>query len=296
MIFRTGTLWDLLVKTSEKALYSRALQPVQTECTFIEDGGIQFLIRALIRSKIIKHDLPVFKGNKANPFLPPEKELVVADISRTHIAVLNKFNVLKHHLLIITMQYEEQEQLLTCNDFEALWLCMAEFDGLAFYNGGKIGGASQGHKHIQIVPLPFANVGHAVPIEPVLCQSKANLLSDVIRFPFLHAFVRLDQSLFKSPSEAAKMTFDLYASMLSSVGMAAPRAGQPLRQSMPYCFLVTRKWMLLVPRSRESFNGISLNSLAFAGSLFVNNERQLETLKDLGPLKALTSVAILKES
>jgi ATP adenylyltransferase len=49
--------------------------------------------------------------------------------------------------------------------------------------------------------------------------------------------------------------------------------------------------MLLVPRSREHFEEISLNALAFAGSFFVRNEEQLGILKTAGPLKALAAVA-----
>ncbi|HUL00684.1 MAG TPA: DUF4922 domain-containing protein [Nitrospirota bacterium] len=295
MIFKTGTLWELLVSTSENALHSQALLPVPTKYTFIEDSGIQFLVRILANIADIQHKTAIRTEKHANPFLPPEKELIVADISHTHIAVLNKFNVLKHHLLIITRQYEDQEMLLTPNDFQALWLCMAEFNGLAFYNGGRIGGASQNHKHIQIVPLPFAPDGPAIPIEPMLCKARANEITDIPQFPFLHSFVRLDRGLDRSPTEAAKRTFNLYSSMLISAGMTAPSTNRPTHQSLPYCFLVTRKWMLLVPRSKDSFDGIPLNSLAFAGSLFVHNERQLETLKNHGPMKVLASVAILKK-
>ena len=61
---------------------------------------------------------------------------------------------------------------------------------------------------------------------------------------------------------------------------------------MPYCLLVTRDWMLLVPRSREFFEDISLNSLAFAGSFFVRNEQQLDRLKSFGPMNALRRVAL----
>jgi ATP adenylyltransferase len=55
---------------------------------------------------------------------------------------------------------------------------------------------------------------------------------------------------------------------------------------------MTRQWMLLVPRSREFFNSISINSLAFAGSFFVRNKEQMELLKKHGPMTALKSVAL----
>jgi ATP adenylyltransferase len=50
--------------------------------------------------------------------------------------------------------------------------------------------------------------------------------------------------------------------------------------------------MLLVPRSREFFNSISINSLGFAGALLVRNGEQMDILKKLGPMTALKSVAL----
>ncbi len=299
MILKPGTLWDQLSRVTERAIAAGALLPVPTEYSFIEDSGIRFLVRVLA-GLARKHEAwkkqvaASVAGETVNPFLPPEKELTIADISDTHIAVLNKFNVVKHHLLVITRQFEDQESLLTPTDFEAFCLCMAEFNGLGFYNGGRTAGASQRHKHLQIIPLPLAPAGPAIPLEPLFPQTPPYLLNTIPVFPFLHSFVRLEQGLASSPAEAAKKMFSLYNAMMSSVGMAISSVNSPVRQSMPYCFLATRNWMLLVPRSRESFGDISLNSLAYAGSFFVQNEHLLETLKNRGPLTALRSVALPK--
>ncbi len=185
--------------------------------------------------------------------------------------------------------------LLTAHDFEAVWICMAEFDCLGFYNGGREAGASQQHKHLQIVPLPLAPEGPSVPIEPLLVRAEGKDVTTVPGFSFLHAFQRLGPGLARSPNLAAKTTFEFYSNMLKNVGMTPPAANGEIRQTLPYCFLMTREWMLLVPRSKEFFEDISLNSLAFAGSFFVRSEKQLERLKSLGPLKALRSVAIPTE-
>ena len=40
-------------------------------------------------------------------------------------------------------------------DFDALARGLAAIDGLAFYNGGTVAGASQPHKHLQLVPVPL---------------------------------------------------------------------------------------------------------------------------------------------
>ncbi len=299
MTLPRNTLWKNIVATSERARASGALLPAPTDYTFIEDGGIRFFVRVLsgLRRKDEareKQTDAATSGKQVNPFLPPEKDLTVADISDTHVAILNKFNVVDHHLLIVTRRFEDQEMLLTAGDFEAFWICMSEFNGLGFYNGGREAGASQQHKHLQLVPLPLAPEGPAVPVEPLLSQNKGYAGGTVPGFPFLHAFQRLSPGLVSSPALVAKKTFGHYSDLLKNVGMAPPAADRPTRQSRPYCLLMTREWMLVVPRSKEFFEDISLNSLAFAGSLFVRNEKQLERLRSFGPLNALKSVSVVE--
>jgi ATP adenylyltransferase len=169
---------------------------------------------------------------------------------------------------------------------------MAEYEGLGFYNGGEAAGASQRHKHLQIVPLPLAPEGPKVPINPLLAEAALeNGLCTVPGFPFPHVFAKLESGLVGSPLNAAKKTFNIYAAILGRLGMKMPSNKVLKIQSSPYCFLVTREWMLLVPRSREFFNSISINSLGFAGALLVRNSEQMYLLKKHGPMTALKSVA-----
>ncbi|MES9831070.1 MAG: hypothetical protein ABW139_02405 [Candidatus Thiodiazotropha sp. DIVDIV] len=48
---------------------------------------------------------------------------------------------------------------------------------------------------------------------------------------------------------------------------------------------------LIVPRSRESWQGISVNALGYAGSLFVFNHSAVEKLCGFGPLNLLKEVS-----
>jgi ATP adenylyltransferase len=270
-----------------------------TDETFIDAGGVRYIVRVLsgLRRKDEARraqDAAAAAGRNVNPFLPPEPALTVGEVSDTHVAVLNKFNVVERHLLIVTKRFEDQETLLTPADWLALWTCMAEYDSLGFYNGGKEGGASQEHKHLQVVPLPFSSTGPAVPAEPLLASATfdRNGMGTIPAFPFRHSFVRLEPDLWKMPDRAAEVCFQYYVRMLQHAGMTPPLAEGLTRQSLPYCLLVTREWMLLVPRSREHFGGISLNSLAYAGSFFVRDPGQLEELRAAGPLQALAAVAL----
>lgn len=291
-----GMLWKTILETEERARLSGALRSFPTEQVVLEDSGVRFSVRVLrvLGEKAAarsRQEKAGEAGRSANPFLPPEPELTVASISDSHTAVLNKFNVMDHHLLIVTRHFEDQETLLTVRDFEALWLCMAEYDSLGFYNGGREAGASQPHKHLQVVPLPLTPERPRIPIEPLLHASGPMTVPGVLPvLPFRHAFVRLRYGLPEKPREAALETFDLYAALLDVVGMATPGASILPRQSGPYCLLVTRQWMLLVPRSREHVADISLNALAFAGSFYVANGEQLQHLRSLGPMNALKAV------
>jgi ATP adenylyltransferase len=297
MKLKKGSLWESLVKTTDQAVSAGALLPIPTDYFFIEDRGVRFFVRVLANlsrkdEARRKQESESKSGRSVNPFLPPERELTVADVSETHIAVLNKYNVMEHHLLIVTRHFEDQDTLLTPQDFEALCLCMAEYNALGFYNGGRDAGASQQHKHLQMVPLPLAPTGPEIPIEPLLSPLPTGGIGTVPGFTFLHSFARLDPDLVTKPGKAAQTTFELYAGMLKGLGMASPSASGTTLQSGPYCLLVTRQWMLLVPRSREYFEDISFNSLSFAGSLFVRNDLQFKRLKSYGPMNALGAVTL----
>jgi len=296
---QTGTLWRKTLDRTERALRIGALLPISTESTFIKDCGVDFQVRIvsnLARKEEEKKDIAKNHGtlkNKPNPFLPYEDDMFVADISDTHVCLLNKFNVIDHHLLIVTREFEDQEILLTLKDFEAVWTCMAEFDGLAFYNGGEVAGASQQHKHLQMIPLPMGKNGYRVPVEPLFAAARFEReLGVVPGLPFEHSFAGLAPDLVSQPSKGAEVVFRLYRNMLQTVGLNPSGAPEQTRQSGPYNLLFTREWMLLVPRSEEFFGKISINALGYAGALLVQDEPQMRMLQEQGGMAVLKHTAI----
>ncbi|NJM69513.1 MAG: phosphorylase [Scytonema sp. RU_4_4] len=297
ILLKPGTLWKRVKEQTEYAIRCGALLTIPTEFEFIEQGGVSFLIRVL--SNLARKDAVKQKqqtqtpsGKEFNPFLPYEEDLFVADISHTHLCILNKFNVTDHHLLIITRAFEEQETLLTVQDFAAMWACLAEFDGLVFYNGGKTAGASQRHKHLQLVPVPLIPNGLQIPIEPLFASAQfQDFVATLPQLRFVHAFTKLNHDWVQSPLKAAEVTLEHYHTLLHAVGLKNSEEASG-RQSGSYNLLATREWMLIVRRSQESFESIAVNSLGFAGSLFVRNEQQMQILKDLGPMTLLEKVAV----
>ena len=292
----SGALWPAVLRQTAHALDCGALLPIETIRTTIEDSGVRFLIRQVSSLARKDEDQQLRKAKAANshradPFLPYDPDLFVADISETHIALLNKFNVIDHHLLIVTRRFELQEALLNLADFVALFSCMAQFDGLGFYNGGSAAGASQRHKHLQIVPLPLDESGPPLPIGPLLAAARMDGLAGTVPgLPFPHAFVRLDPLVATRPLDMACSAFDRYCALLDAVGLRAIDSNGEPQQSAPYNLLVTTGWMLLVPRSMEHVEGVSINALGFAGSLFVRDDAQMRTIRKLGPMTVLQRV------
>ena len=288
---QTGVLLPAIDQTTQQALACGALQPIDTTQVVIHQAGVDFLVRA-VSSLTRKHRAgKQAKGPDFNPFLPPEPELTVADVSDSHLAILNKFNVIDRHLLIITRRFEHQERLLTQADFVALWRCLQEFDGLGFYNGGRVAGASQRHKHLQLVPLPLAPNIEGTPMDILWSEvSETGEPLSLPSLPFSHRFMRLPEFQKTDLQASAEFTLQAYRRLLKLVGIDASQRQDGEYQASPYNLLMTRRWMLMVPRSLESFEGISINSLGFVGSLFVPRAADLETVERLGPMHFLQGV------
>ncbi len=294
-MIQKGPFWENVVQRSETARRLGALQPMQTTHCFLEAGGVRYLVHRLVGRPLKEQArqqqaAAQARGEEANPFLPYDPALWVADLSPTHVCLLNKFNVIDHHLLVVTRRFEEQTAALNLADFQALWLVMAQVQGLGFYNAGEMAGASQRHKHLQVAPYPLAP-GVLEPPTAVLIE-QAPLGGPVTQspaLPFAHGVVYWESDLATRPQEAAAASYAAYVRLLKALGLAGP---QPLDGQIlpPYNLLLTRRWMFLAPRSRSSYASISINGLGFAGSFFVRDEEQFDRLKRIGPLAVLQHV------
>ncbi len=296
-MLKPGTLWEKLKAKTEYARNCGALQSIATEYEFIEQNEIRFFVRII--NNLVRKDKAKQKQQKAaqsgqdyDPFLPYEEDLFVANLSETHLCLLNKFNVVDHHLLIVTRAFEEQEYLLTFEDFIALWRCLVEIDGFGFYNGGEAAGASQRHKHLQLVPLPLIPDGTSLPIADSLATANFdNNIGTVAKFPFKHGLIRLNWQEQIEAEIMAQQSLDAYHQLLNAMNIQGNN-GLRGQQTQAYNLLMTREWMLIVPRSQQGYENIEVNSLGIAGAMLVRNREQLEHLKKLSPLKLLTAVAI----
>jgi ATP adenylyltransferase len=286
--FEPGTLFGRVREQSTQAEKRGALRSIPTSFELVEDPetGIEFVVRFVEPLPQKQATIAEKRRVAQNPFLPYDRDLFVAELSETHLCLLNKFNVLEHHLLIVTRGFEEQESPLTLEDFEALWLCLAEREGLGFYNSGADAGASQPHKHLQLVSVPVGIGPERMPFDPLLATARFDgPLGCVEPFPFLHAVAALDDRSSPGSPGAAAAALAIYRAMLRRVGLdtEAPR---------PYNLLATRDWMFLLPRTRGFFRSIEVNALGFAGALLVRDQEQLAFVRHEGPMTLLRNVAL----
>jgi ATP adenylyltransferase len=258
-------LWPRVRAAWNAAQVCGSLQPIETTIEVVESAGALFHVR--MASALYRKTQSRIEQGTRNPFLPPyEAELHVGPVPPAHEVLLNKFPVFDHHVLLITRAFEPQDAWLSAEDCQALCTCMAEGDAFAFYNGGEGAGASQPHRHLQLVPVGGRGdfESFSIPLEPIILSGA---------LPFRHVLV-------KNPPLSADFKGCLDAAMLKL----------QVTPGVPFNLLMTTRWMLVVPRRMERWGELSVNSLGFAGSLFAKTEEQREAMRQVGPMEVLRAV------
>ncbi|KNE73046.1 hypothetical protein AMAG_17316 [Allomyces macrogynus ATCC 38327] len=222
---------------------------------------------------------PVANANKKpNPFLPYDPAMWVADLDPVHVLLLNKFPVIPEHVLVVTKEFQEQDQPLDAPDMEALVPVMEAFqaagkDPFAFYNCGFASGCSQTHRHIQVFPLD-----RAIPLEQdIAAAAQVHPTHTTSTLPFAH---------YAAPNP--RTGYGMHAAY--STLLAHARADFPSAEA--HNLLVTQRWMMLVPRTqaRDPATGLSANAVAYTGSSLVTTDEQIEAVRERGLLTALVEM------
>eukprot|EP01121_Diplochlamys_sp_Union-15-3_P000845 TRINITY_DN10704_c0_g1_i1.p1 TRINITY_DN10704_c0_g1~~TRINITY_DN10704_c0_g1_i1.p1 ORF type:complete len:274 (-),score=31.15 TRINITY_DN10704_c0_g1_i1:41-862(-) len=267
---------QLISTATEKAKKAGYLFSLKTRPEKVSDG-LEFRIQVAFALSYKTHtkDQP-FKDPFENPLTQP---LFIKEISPTHSLMLNKYNLVEDHVLIVTTKYEAQTCDLNQNDFEALLTCYNEIDGVGFFNCGPKSGSSQPHKHLQFIPLHSDNL----PVCKLLTKEKckAGEIFSISFFPFLQYCCKLEKPV------TAEALLSHYNTMLQKISVLDP----PLTN---YNFLLLSDWIMLVPRTVDEFEGISVNSLGFTGNIYIKDEELLNKLIQLGPMTLLQKVTFPK--
>jgi ATP adenylyltransferase len=270
-------LHRLALERSQAAEACGALVPLSTEA--VERSCWRpFVVRRLL-SRTPKHLLA--GGPRPNPFLPWDADLEVQPIGSSHLALLNKYPVQRGHLLLITQQWQPQSGWLETADWRALAAMEADTSGLWFFNSCPAAGASQPHRHLQL--LPRSSGESSCP----LAESIEAAL-DGHPLPWSWRY-RLAPRQASGTDDAAAELEVLYRRQVLELQMGDPSSSPaPLH---PYNLLIAPGWFLCVRREREHWAGFSVNALGFAGYLLITQTSDEDWLARHGPLELLRAVA-----
>ncbi|KAK0639506.1 HIT-like domain-containing protein [Cercophora newfieldiana] len=101
---------------------------------------------------------PAADRPRFNPFDNPSPALLVASLPPSHNLILNKFAIVPEHFILATKAFKPQTHLLEADDLAATYACIEAYraDGkelFAFFNSGEHSGASQPHRHLQLLEV-----------------------------------------------------------------------------------------------------------------------------------------------
>jgi sulfate adenylyltransferase (ADP) / ATP adenylyltransferase len=318
-----------LLETFERALREDAILFSPTKLEICLDNRVPYVVRSPLTRwdypQKVEQDTtvstkppsdPLVERNipRTNPFLPYDPRVFVQELSTgRHVILLNKFSLFRGHALIVTKHFEFQLDDINGFDMQAAIECLINIDALIFYNCGKFSGASQPHKHLQLIPLPLAgrlepNIANStesnpflpetgLPIDTLILENNTpgsqeiTILRSIQDWAFLHVYSVLDESIWKQDTDPDLIKIKLltlYQNILETV-KRDPGISNP--SCLHYNLLFTRRWMMLIPRTQEDFHGIPLNSLGFTGNLLAKTEKQFLEIKNLGLSAILQQVS-----
>ncbi len=271
---RAERYWRQARAVTERALDNGALVPLETRALRLR-GLEPFLLRRLegLPPRHLRRE-----GPKPNPFLPWETPLEIGRLESSHALILNKYPVQPCHLLLITQGWQPQTGWLAEADWQAVAHVAADTGGLWFFNSGPTAGASQPHRHLQLLPRHPGE-----PSCPLASLLQSQLQEKTPLWPWRYALSpRWD------PVDGRDLQ-PLYREHAARLHLGDPDGPGDPRHA--YNLLFDDSWFLTVRRVREHCAGFSVNGLGFAGFLLCTAHSDLDWLEGHGPWSLLAEVA-----
>ncbi|KAL7281424.1 hypothetical protein ACG7TL_004737 [Trametes sanguinea] len=268
-----------------------------------------------------------------DPFAPPYVPNLYLGAVRDeaegneYVILFNKYSVVPHHILMVTKGARSRrsasrtpsrgfaDEAAMRTDFQSqtsplmppdlvqayLFLVAAKKAGrkfFAFYNCGDQSGASQPHKHLQLIPIeddgpPIERLARAAKIEH---DERPFTLPSL---PYANHVRRLPSSLASAAPSALEPALAHAFLSLLDLAISTVRHDPTYPPGPPsYNVVLTLEHVHVVPRRRETHTlagtgeALSVNALGFAGMLLVKSERELEAVKEEGVGTILRGVGL----
>lgn len=203
--------------------------------------------------------------------------------------MLNKFAITQEHFIIATRDFKPQTHVLEHGDLAAALACIEAYgEGklFVFFNGGEHSGASQPHRHLQLLPVEMMRDG-------LPHGSKWDVLTDGISKAPLTTFAEAVNTAM-APEELHAAYLRLYRKACASVARYQGKEldERDIKQEgearISYNLAMTSRSLVLCPRLNEGgkiYDGdkevgfLSLNGTVLAGTALVKSEAEWQALK-----------------
>ena len=211
----------------------------------------------------------------------------------THNLVLNKFAIVPEHFILATVDVRPQTHVLEEADIEAAYACVeayaaADQELFVFFNSGEHSGASQPHRHLQLLPVDRMRDG----LERVERGDVWGVLAErLAREQQEQALPFTVFSTPMSPGMSAKARHDAYVETYKRAveavlpGTEAPGEGEA---KISYNFAMTKTSMAICPRTAEGavitdktgreIGYVALNGTVLAGTALVKTQAEWDAL------------------
>ncbi len=258
-------LWNKALEKTNIAIKLDSIKPFKTRLDIIKENCINYELRSLIgKPRTQSFNL----GPKLNPFCPWELNLEIQKINNSHVLILNKYPVEIGHMLLITNRWYPQDGWLNIDDWKALTEVEKDTNGLWFFNNSPNAGASQPHRHLQLLRRTHTN--NMFPRQGWF-EKYINNPNDKSISLYKSCMTLRRKKLF-CPYELD----DLYKCLCIQMKLGSKEVySKPLTS---YNLLITSEWISLITRKFESYRGFNINALGFAGYILITKKSDVKWL------------------
>ncbi|TDZ18168.1 Protein APA1 [Colletotrichum orbiculare MAFF 240422] len=315
----TPTEASLLEKFDESVKAGTVLYTPDLKTIHHDDGGFKFEFRltaalktkpAAVQDNAELDSRPPTPGNHTAPPKSPQqnaqhleldeegrlpggdisiKQFIVQLVNDTHVLAFNKFCVYRPHLLLLAADgHRRQFEALSRDDFAAATdvlrgLAGGEQEYFVIFNGGKAGGCSRLHKHMQIMPKPA---------DVAVWPDDENLERAV---PYRYFVYRFEDT--PGPEELVEE----YKRMLKQAAAVVPGREEVVEEDedgrgvvVPHNVVLGARWMVVVPRVKAGVDGADANAAGMLGMVWASGEEVTSKWFEMGPRWILGEVGVRK--
>ncbi|KAK5659714.1 hypothetical protein OQA88_925 [Cercophora sp. LCS_1] len=222
-----------------------------------------------------------------DPFDNPSASMLVAPVGESHILVLNKFAIVPEHFILATKAFKPQTGLLEGADLEAAYACVQAYhehgeELFVFFNSGEHSGASQPHRHLQLLVVDRMKEG---------LDGRWDVLAKRLedeetrkKLPFGACYGGITPGM--TGDELAKLYEGLYQ---EACGMVGKEWNGEREAVISYNLAMTGHGMVVMPRVSEGamVDGVwlGLNGTVLAGTALVKSEREWDVMRGDGKVE-----------